>query len=89
MDRATIDHFPISSNGGNNQLDFSADEIPWNIANEKSEQSVAADLIPPSDFSGSLIVDYEMKQASHGGGPAASAGRRAAPINDSIVQQKN
>ena len=88
MDRATIDHFPISSNGGNNQLDLSADEIPWNIANEKSEQSVAADFVPPSDFSGSLIVDYEMKQASHVG-PAASAGRRAAPTNESIMQQKN
>ena len=33
MDRATIDHFPISIN----QLDFSADEIPWHITNEQSE----------------------------------------------------
>ena len=30
MDRATIDHFPM----GNNQLDFSSDEIVGQLANE-------------------------------------------------------
>ena len=30
MDGATIDHFPM----GNQQLDFSADDIAWNMAND-------------------------------------------------------
>ena len=70
MDRATIDHFPM----GNNQLDFSADEIPWHLANEQSEQSVV-DLKLHSDLNGSMIVDYEF-QAS------GAAARRPQNIKD-------
>ena len=72
MDRATIDHFPM----GNNQLDFSGDDIQVQLANnEQSEQSVA-DLMPPSDFSGSIIFDYEF-QAN-----GAAGGRRPQAANE-------